>query len=214
MFDGIALTVIPPSTEKGWASGGIHSTSSEASHPLSPGTASRKRLCLVSPIGSDYRACLRSAGCGCRHRLSLRIWRSAIAHRCAIQACDTLSCRYQRHLGCCTYLAGEARTDPVSFDPTSHDAASGAEVQSSSGPKIVEPAVDTATDLARCFLRLANLPNFALDRLSRYEATLWARPGRSCLLSMRWIVANPRKECAVSASAAGKILPIDGRNDY
>src|SRR5262249_5805691 len=26
---------------------------------------------------------------------------------------------------------------------------------------------------ARCFLRLANLPNFALDRLSRYETTLW-----------------------------------------
>jgi hypothetical protein len=33
--------------------------------------------------------------------------------------------------------------------------------------------VDPAADLARCFLRLANLPNFALDRLSRYEATLW-----------------------------------------
>jgi hypothetical protein len=28
-------------------------------------------------------------------------------------------------------------------------------------------------ELARCFLRLANLPNFALDRLSRYEASLW-----------------------------------------
>jgi hypothetical protein len=26
---------------------------------------------------------------------------------------------------------------------------------------------------ARCFLRLANLPNFTVDRLSRYEATLW-----------------------------------------
>jgi len=26
---------------------------------------------------------------------------------------------------------------------------------------------------AQCFLRLANLPNFALDRLSRYETTLW-----------------------------------------
>ena len=26
---------------------------------------------------------------------------------------------------------------------------------------------------ARCFLRLANLPNLALDRLSCYEATLW-----------------------------------------
>ena len=29
------------------------------------------------------------------------------------------------------------------------------------------------TDLAQCFLRLANLPNYALDRLSRYEAALW-----------------------------------------
>jgi hypothetical protein len=27
-------------------------------------------------------------------------------------------------------------------------------------------------------LRLANLPNFALDRLSRYEATLWRQIGR------------------------------------
>jgi hypothetical protein len=33
-------------------------------------------------------------------------------------------------------------------------------------------------ELARCFLRLANLPNFALDRLSRYEATLWRQAGR------------------------------------
>jgi hypothetical protein len=30
-----------------------------------------------------------------------------------------------------------------------------------------------AAEFARCFLRLANMPNFALDRLSRYEATLW-----------------------------------------
>jgi len=31
---------------------------------------------------------------------------------------------------------------------------------------------------ARCFLRLANLPNFALDRLGRYEAILWRQAGR------------------------------------
>jgi hypothetical protein len=31
---------------------------------------------------------------------------------------------------------------------------------------------------AQCFLRLANLPNFALDRLSRYEATLWRQASR------------------------------------
>jgi hypothetical protein len=33
-------------------------------------------------------------------------------------------------------------------------------------------------EFARCFLRLANLPNLALDRLSRYEATLWRQAGR------------------------------------
>jgi hypothetical protein len=36
----------------------------------------------------------------------------------------------------------------------------------------------SAVEFARCFLRLANLPNFALDRLSRYEATLWRQTGR------------------------------------
>jgi hypothetical protein len=34
-------------------------------------------------------------------------------------------------------------------------------------------ADDSIVEFARSFLRLANLPNFALDRLSRYEATLW-----------------------------------------
>jgi hypothetical protein len=35
-----------------------------------------------------------------------------------------------------------------------------------------------AADLARCFLRLVNLPTFPLDRLSRYEATLWRQAGQ------------------------------------
>jgi hypothetical protein len=39
----------------------------------------------------------------------------------------------------------------------------------------------SAVEFARCFLRLANLPNFALDRLSRYEATLWRHAGRILL---------------------------------
>jgi hypothetical protein len=33
-------------------------------------------------------------------------------------------------------------------------------------------------DLARCFLRLCNLPNYALDRLGRYEAALWRQAGQ------------------------------------
>jgi hypothetical protein len=35
-----------------------------------------------------------------------------------------------------------------------------------------------ALDFAHSFLPLANLPNFALDRLSHYEATLWRQAGR------------------------------------
>jgi hypothetical protein len=42
----------------------------------------------------------------------------------------------------------------------------------------VEPWVDPAAELTRCYLRLANLPNFALDRLNRYEATLWRQVGQ------------------------------------
>jgi hypothetical protein len=37
---------------------------------------------------------------------------------------------------------------------------------------------DNTVEFARCFLRLANLPNFALDRLSRYEGTLWRQAGQ------------------------------------
>ena len=36
-----------------------------------------------------------------------------------------------------------------------------------------------AADLAQCFLRLANLPSYPLDRLSRYEAALWRQAGQT-----------------------------------
>jgi len=57
---------------------------------------------------------------------------------------------------------------------SSLSAVSNREALSGSGLK----ADATAAEFARCFLRLANLPNFALDRLSRYEATLWRQAGR------------------------------------
>jgi hypothetical protein len=64
-----------------------------------------------------------------------------------------------------------ARAHPIDADPdqTPQGGMTGTETVPSSSPE----AVDHSTDLARCFLRLANLPNFALDRLSRYEAILW-----------------------------------------
>jgi hypothetical protein len=74
-------------------------------------------------------------------------------------------------------LFGRAPSVSYDRDPES-DGVTNAISVSSSGSKSVETAPDSTTDLARCFLRLANLPNFALDRLSRYEATLWRQAGR------------------------------------
>jgi hypothetical protein len=72
------------------------------------------------------------------------------------------------------------RADPFSFDagPVSHDLPNKIEVEPSSGSISVGPAADPTADLARCFLRLAKLSNYALDRLSRYEATLWRQAGQ------------------------------------
>jgi hypothetical protein len=63
------------------------------------------------------------------------------------------------------------RAGPVTFDPdpASHGGAHQAEEVPSSMRKSIYPT----TEFARCFLLLANLPSYALDRLSRYEATLW-----------------------------------------
>src|SRR5262249_19366529 len=66
------------------------------------------------------------------------------------------------------------RAESASGDAASLSAVSNTETLSDSGLK----ADAAAIEFARCFLRLANLPNFALDRLSRYEATLWRQAGR------------------------------------
>jgi hypothetical protein len=67
-----------------------------------------------------------------------------------------------------------SRTDSVSVDhhTASYDVMETTEAIGGPGLAPVESAVTPAAELTRCFLRLANLPNYALDRLSRYEATL------------------------------------------
>jgi hypothetical protein len=69
------------------------------------------------------------------------------------------------------------RPDPAEANPDggSHDSITD---QTRAAPSPGAEPVDPAADLARCFLRLANLPNYALDRLSRYEATLWRQAGQ------------------------------------
>ena len=47
-------------------------------------------------------------------------------------------------------------------------------------PSTVAPA-DPSDDLTRAFVRLSNLPTYPLDRLSRYEATLWRQACQTLL---------------------------------
>jgi hypothetical protein len=69
-------------------------------------------------------------------------------------------------LGQCASIGHDGSTVDIKTVPTSD----------------VPPAVPII-ELARCFLRLANLPNFALDRLSQYEAALW-RQARQILFAL------------------------------
>jgi hypothetical protein len=75
-------------------------------------------------------------------------------------------------------LFGGADSISCNRDRASHGITNATTVPSSAPKSLGRPALNATVELARCFLRLANLPNFALDRLSRYEATLWRQAGR------------------------------------
>jgi hypothetical protein len=72
-------------------------------------------------------------------------------------------------------MFGRADTPDLGGDRPPHGNAIGKEAVPSSG---TQATLYPTTDLARCFLRLANLPSCALDRLSRYDATLWRQVGQ------------------------------------
>jgi hypothetical protein len=64
----------------------------------------------------------------------------------------------------------------------SHGVANTTEVGPASRLASTQTQVAPDVELARCFLRLCNLANYALDRLSRYEASLWrSRPPEGIL---------------------------------
>jgi hypothetical protein len=77
------------------------------------------------------------------------------------------------------------RADHLADDSMSHGIANEAEADPSSVSNALEPPARPSpnAELARCFLGLANLPSHALDRLSRYEATLW-RQVRQILIAL------------------------------
>jgi hypothetical protein len=55
------------------------------------------------------------------------------------------------------------------------------ETNQAPGPASIQSQIVPDVELARCFLRLCNLPTYALDRLSRYEAILWRQAGQILL---------------------------------
>ncbi len=78
------------------------------------------------------------------------------------------------------YALGRTDSGDAGHVSASDDAAAGTEDGPSSMGNALGP---TNVEFARCFLRLANLPNYALDRLSRYGAILW-RQVRQTLIAL------------------------------
>ena len=59
--------------------------------------------------------------------------------------------------------------------------------------EINEPEVNGKNDAGECFLRLAALPTFPLDRLNRYEYILW-RQARQLVLTLETLRRRPGRE--------------------
>jgi hypothetical protein len=79
--------------------------------------------------------------------------------------------RQARSVGATFGQAASVDADP---DRALRGIINGMEARPNSPPKSAGPD----TDLTRCFLRLANLPSYPLDRLSRHEAILWRQVGQ------------------------------------
>ena len=94
---------------------------------------------------------------------------------------------------------GPADTVEADPDRRAHGITNETDGRPNSGPKPVDPA----TDLARCFLRLANLPSYPLDRLSRYEAILWRQAGQILFALDALDRRKPQERRVVSVSVAG-----------
>jgi hypothetical protein len=105
------------------------------------------------------------------------------------------------------------RTDPVGGEPHARSQKALNKIQA-----VVTSGLNSdclAVELARCFLRLANLPNFALDRLSRYEATLWRQASQILyaleVLDRRKPQERTRRRFSINSRLK---LPGYGRDEY
>jgi hypothetical protein len=75
-------------------------------------------------------------------------------------------------------LFGRDECESSDDDLLSHESVNGRGTLLVSSTASPRDAVEPTTEIAKCFLRLANLPTGALDQLSRYEITLWRQVGQ------------------------------------
>ncbi len=104
---------------------------------------------------------------------------------------------------------GGTTSADAEFDGASLDTTNKTEHAAGTGRESV-----TAIDLARCFLRLANLSSYPLDRLSRYEAVLW-RQARQILFALDALDRRKPQERGRHFRIGGRQdLPPSVRGDY
>jgi hypothetical protein len=112
-------------------------------------------------------------------------------------------------------LTKDGHVDPGSrqivyalFRPTSvppdHDSVPSSATGGSNSPWLT---ANPSVELAPCFLRLANLPNFALDRLSRYEGALWRQVGQTLFALDALDRCKPQERDRRFGTRTAKIYP-------
>jgi hypothetical protein len=87
------------------------------------------------------------------------------------------------------------------------------ETNQAPGPASIQCQVVPDVELARCFLRLSNLPNYALDRLSRYEAILWRQAGQILFALDNLDRCKPQERVRRFGLASGQALSGVGREE-
>jgi hypothetical protein len=104
------------------------------------------------------------------------------------------------------------QVDSIDAEPdrASHAITNGTDARPNSRPTSIDPA----TDLARCFLRLANLPSYPLDRISRYEAILWRQAGQILFALDALDRRRPQDRGRRHRIGRRQDLPVNGPDEY
>ena len=95
----------------------------------------------------------------------------------------------------------------------SHGVAHTTEMSPASRLASTQGQIAPDVELARCFLRLCNLPNYALDRLSRYEAILWRQAGQILFALDNLDRRKPQERVRRFGLASGQTLSDVGREE-